>query len=235
MDKHHILVVDDNHINRLFFDSALKKLNYKVIIAENGHQAIDLCLQHTFDLILMDIRMDGIDGIETAAKIKAINSHHNTPILAISAERFEHDNYMQFENSILKPVSQELLKNTLAGYLTETNKINEGLNCFDHQQALEISHNDLEIVTKLRAMLVIQLSEDWQQIENLYNQKQWQSLNDYLHKVLGSAKVCAAMPLIHCIEQLKINIVQQQVNTESNQSLQKLKEVIDQIIIAADE
>lgn len=235
MDKHHILVVDDNHINRLFFESALIKLNYVVITAENGFRAIDLCQQHTFDLILMDIRMDGIDGIEAAAHIKTINANQNTPILAISAERFEHEDYKQFDNSILKPVSQERLKNTLARYLSVAIQNDENSAFFDQQQALEISHNDIGIVAKLRAMLVAQLNDDWQQIEHLYNQKDWQSLNDYLHKVLGSAKVCAAKPLTYHIEQLKNNVAQQPISKESKQSLQKLKEVIYQTISAAND
>ena len=75
MDKHHILVVDDNHINRLFFQSSLKKLNVQVKLAESGFDALEICRQQCFDLILMDIRMDGMDGMQTATAIKALKEH----------------------------------------------------------------------------------------------------------------------------------------------------------------
>jgi len=229
MDKHHILVVDDNHINRLFFESSLKKLGLRVSLAENGFQAIELCRQQNFALILMDIRMNGLDGIQTAAVIKALETHKNTPILAVSAERFDFEQHPEFDNSLLKPISQDELKRVLADYLTN---IQLSTNCFEESLALQISHQDSSIVNKLRKLLVDQLPEDWQHIERLYNEKKWAATGDNLHKLLGSAKICAATLLIQYIEKLKISVDLQQRDVEA---LQQLKAAIDKTIQVANQ
>ncbi|MGJ8663555.1 MAG: response regulator [Marinicella sp.] len=204
MDKHHILVVDDNHINRLFFESSLKKLNVSVKSAESGYQAIELCQLNTFDLILMDIRMNGMDGIETAAQIKTINTYSNTPILAVSAEHFNCRNHLDFVASILKPVSQEQLKHVIEMHLSKGQL--DVTPEFDHELALQISHDDNQIVQKLRTMYISQLPKDWQQIEKLHQSADRSGLDAYLHKMLGSAKVCAAALLIKRIEEIKTKL-----------------------------
>ena len=185
MDKNFILVVDDNHINRLFFESSFKKHGYQVCLAENGYQALDLCQDNTFAIILMDIRMDGMDGIQTATAIKKIPAQQRTPIIAVSAERFEWDKCPAFTNSLLKPISQDDIKHIITTYVSNNH-------VFDHECALEISHNDEEIVTKLRHMLVDQLPNDWQTIKRLHQDKNFRELDTTLHKVAGSARVCAA-------------------------------------------
>lgn len=206
MDKHHILVVDDNHINRLFFESSLRKLNLTVSLAENGFQAIEMCQQHCFDLILMDIRMDELDGIQTATAIKAFEPYKKTPILAISAERFEFRKYEEFVSSLLKPISQDELKRVLTTYLPEKPFDD---NYFDEELALQISHNDNHIVLKLRSLLIKQLPNDWLEIEHLYSNKDWSALDNSLHKLLGSAKICAASLMINHIKELKMRIKDQ--------------------------
>lgn len=224
MDKHHILVVDDNHINRLFFQSSLKKLNTRVSLAESGFEAVKICRQHSFDLILMDIRMDGMDGIEAAQIIKALEIHRNTPILAVSAERFEFEKHSTFKNSLLKPISQQDLKLIVDSYLTDRTK---DLVIFDEKSALKISHEDQNIVKKLRKLLIQQLADEWQQINYLFNNQNWSDLDNILHKLLGSARICAASLLINHIKKIKTQIK----NNQQNQiDLQQLKYAIDQTI-----
>lgn len=82
-----ILVVDDNAINRLLVQSLLEENGYKADTAIDGLQAIELVLRHRYDLILMDLMMPGMTGIETARRIRALGGKaHQTPIMALSAE-----------------------------------------------------------------------------------------------------------------------------------------------------
>lgn len=196
MDKQHILVVDDNHINRLFFESSLKKLGYQVTSAEDGYQALTLCDQYKFQLILMDIRMNGLDGIQTAHKIKQLEAYQDTIILAISAEGFDHQKHPVFESSLLKPIKIDCLKESLDKFLG----VNE---IFNNQLALKISHNDEEIVQKLRGLLIDQLPEEKNKLENSFVANNWRAIDDQLHQLLGSTKVCAATFLFKQIESTK--------------------------------
>ncbi len=189
-------MVDDNHINRLFFESSLKKHALLVTTADSGFQAVTLCQSQSFDLILMDIRMNGMDGIQTAAQIKQIPHCQSIPILAVSAEAFDHSKQADFADSMLKPINQENLAAVINKYLTLAP-------CFDQQQALQISHNDTAIVARLRQLFIAQLPADLAAIKQHHQNQQIEQLEAQLHKTLGAAKVCAASLLIEKIEQLK--------------------------------
>ncbi len=199
MDKNFILVVDDNHINRLFFESSFKKHGFQVFLAENGYQALDMCQERDFAIILMDIRMDGMDGIQAATAIKKIPAQQLTPIIAVSAERFDWENHPAFTNSLLKPISQDDIQHIITTYVNNNH-------VFDHKSALEISHNDEEIVAKLRHMLINQLPDDWQTIKRLHHNNNFLELDATLHKVAGSARVCAANLLVKQLELYKQNL-----------------------------
>ncbi len=209
MDRLHILVVDDNHINRLFFQSSLKKINCKVSTAEDGFVAIEFCESISFDLILMDIRMNGMNGIETAEHIKKLKTNKHTPIVAISAEAFDTKNHVEFSDSLLKPVKQELLATTLL-------KHTQSMSCFDHEKALGISHNNEDIVNNLRVMFIDQLRQFKSDIIEMNSQNDTSKMADTLHKLLGSARICAAELMVEKIKDLKTDV-------DANQTINEAK------------
>jgi len=73
MFKDKILVADDEQSMREFLDIMLKKEGYKVSLASNGEEVLNLAEKDIFDLILMDIRMPKLDGIAVLKKIKALS------------------------------------------------------------------------------------------------------------------------------------------------------------------
>ncbi|MCX7554145.1 response regulator [Marinicella sp. S1101] len=221
MDKPHILVVDDNHINRLFFESSIKKLGFAVSHVKDGFAAVAACETQQFDLILMDIRMDGMDGIQCAALIKQMKQHSKTPILAVSAEPFDHSNQDNFKGSLLKPVTQKQLQANLNQHLN-----NEQV--FDHQQALKVSHFDEEIVQKLRTLLLDQLPQEQLKISTAYEQKDWQKMNQLLHQLLGSSKICGARMLSTKITELQVFL--KKGKAVSSVMMSELDQVIDATI-----
>src|SRR5665647_1285731 len=84
-----ILLVEDNILNQRVVTFSLKKYNHEVVIANNGVEAIERFREHKFDVILMDIMMPVMDGIEATVKIREIESSDNlevrTPIIALTA------------------------------------------------------------------------------------------------------------------------------------------------------
>lgn len=218
MDKPHILVVDDNHINRLFFESSIKKLGFEVSHVKDGFAAVKACETKKFDVIMMDIRMDGMDGIQCAALIKQMAHHQNTPILAVSAEPFDHSNQDNFKGSLLKPVTQKQLQTSLNQHLRN------GL-VFDHQQALLVSHFDEEIVQKLRTLLIQQLPQEQLKINNAYEQNDWGQLSQLLHQLLGSAKICGAIMLSEQLSAIQDHLKKAQ--TVGVDMMSELNQIID--------
>jgi signal transduction histidine kinase/FixJ family two-component response regulator len=82
-----ILVAEDNAVNQHMIRTFLNKLDHSVEIAKDGQCAIDLLNTGDFDLILMDIRMPVMDGLEATASIRAMNDpNSNTPIIALTAD-----------------------------------------------------------------------------------------------------------------------------------------------------
>ncbi|MEO6596137.1 MAG: sigma-54 dependent transcriptional regulator [Planctomycetota bacterium] len=65
-----ILVVDDTDQNLTLIELYLRGTEFQVLTAASGHQAIELCMQHSFDLILLDVVMSGIDGFEVCRRLK---------------------------------------------------------------------------------------------------------------------------------------------------------------------
>lgn len=79
----HILVVDDNRINQKITQKILEKRQFKCSLADDGEQAITLVKENTFDLILMDIHMPKVDGVEATRQIRTFNKE--IPIVALTA------------------------------------------------------------------------------------------------------------------------------------------------------
>lgn len=80
-----VLVVDDNTVNRKVAEGFLQTLDIRVDEAESGEEAIVKAGETAYDLILLDHLMPGMDGIETATKLRALAICRTTPIIALTA------------------------------------------------------------------------------------------------------------------------------------------------------
>jgi len=83
-----VLVVDDDRQSRLYAQFTLLELNAQVITAPTGEAALAACAQQRFDLILMDIRMPDMDGLETTRRLRQQRAGLNTrtPIIGLTAD-----------------------------------------------------------------------------------------------------------------------------------------------------
>lgn len=93
--KVRILIVEDNDLNAKFAEIILKKYNVKVDFATNGKNAVEKFLKNDYDLILMDIQMPLMNGIETTAEIRKYEKQLSVKkpiiIIAVTAFALEHD------------------------------------------------------------------------------------------------------------------------------------------------
>lgn len=84
-----ILVVDDQEANRHLLEELLTLAGFEALIAGNGVEAVEVYKREKLDLILMDISMPVMDGMEAMKAIKAMNHGGKTPIIAVTASAFE--------------------------------------------------------------------------------------------------------------------------------------------------
>ncbi|MCX7788067.1 MAG: ATP-binding protein [Spirochaetes bacterium] len=104
-----ILMVEDNEMNRMVGEAMIQSLGWECIVASNGLEAINLLTNQPFDLVLMDIEMPEMDGIETAQRIRSGDAgqrNKGVPIVALSAH-------------ILPEIKQKTAAAGMNGYLTK--------------------------------------------------------------------------------------------------------------------
>jgi CheY-like chemotaxis protein len=79
-----VLVVDDIEANRYAFEAVLEK-EFDVVLAKSGREALDLCEKHDFAVVVLDVRMPGMDGFETAEVLRRREKTRLIPIVFTSA------------------------------------------------------------------------------------------------------------------------------------------------------
>ncbi len=103
-----ILVVDDEPINFILLKAILERSGYTAQYAEDGYKAIEMVKENDFQLIIMDIKMPKMNGVETSRQIKSINPQ--IKIIASSAIKALNDEeYSLFCNFISKPINRAQL------------------------------------------------------------------------------------------------------------------------------
>jgi signal transduction histidine kinase/ActR/RegA family two-component response regulator len=115
-----VLLVEDNTVNQLVAKRLLQAESCTIDIAQNGAEALDLLKDKSYDMVLMDIHMPGMDGLEATRQIRmqegSLNRH--IPIIALTADAMEQDISKAIEagmdDSISKPVRAVAIREKLA-------------------------------------------------------------------------------------------------------------------------
>jgi two-component system, cell cycle response regulator DivK len=123
MSGQRILVVEDNEKNMKLFRDVLQAKGYLTLEAGSGEQAVELATEHVPDLILMDVQLPGIDGIEALGRIRADERTEAIPVVALTAQAMagdrEHFLESGFDGYISKPVDVMEFIQTVANYLED--------------------------------------------------------------------------------------------------------------------
>ena len=104
-----VLVVEDNEKNMKLFRDVLLAAGYRTLEATTGGGAVALAAEHSPDLVLMDIQLPDIDGVEALARLRADGRTASVPVLALTAQTMDGDRERflaaGFDDYLSKPVN----------------------------------------------------------------------------------------------------------------------------------
>ena len=133
-----VLLVDDRPENLLTLEVVLEGLGQKLVRASSGSAALEAASRDRFAVILMDVRMPGLDGFETMAKLRETERSRRVPIIFVSAVAEEEHVVQSYAGGavdyISKPIDADALRSKVAVFV----------NLHQHELALEAIHQELE-------------------------------------------------------------------------------------------
>jgi PAS domain S-box-containing protein len=146
----HILVAEDNKANQFLIENNLKKLKATFHLVSNGLEAIEYLSSNSADIVLMDMRMPVVDGIEATKRIRRSKLHQNRPIIALTANADDKNKSICLANGmddfLAKPYSIEDLFTRIKSCLGEPTIMK--------QNQIDLTSNDDEFQIKLTKIFI---------------------------------------------------------------------------------
>ena len=213
-----ILLVDDTRMNILVVQNLLKKTQVRIDTASGGVEAIKLADENTYDLILLDQRMPGMDGTEALKHIRSLESAKNVsnPVICLTADaiRGAKERYIAegFTDYLTKPVEGRLLEKVLMTYLPEdkvqvyaSEKSEDDIYDpviteldkagFDTKKALVYTQQDIEFYKSILSDFAKDYKDRSSKLGDLYANKNWVDYSVIVHALKSNARTIGAMNL----------------------------------------
>jgi len=174
-DTPRILVVEDNMVNRKLAVALVQKWGFSPLVAEDGQEALTILEKEHVDLILMDVQMPVMDGLEATRAIRAREAERggHLPIVALTAHAYMSDRDKCFDagmdDFLTKPVDHRALHETILSLLRTSSEEIQSVTpgaaeaCrpqFDRQEALGRVDGDQELLEEIAA-LFLDSSNTW--------------------------------------------------------------------------
>jgi two-component system cell cycle response regulator DivK len=116
-----VLIVEDNELNMRLFNDLLERFGYRTVKTRDGAQAVPLAREHRPDLIVMDIQLPEISGLEITAKLKSDPQLKSIPVLAVTAFAMRGDEQRIRERGceayLSKPISVTKFLDTVRSFI----------------------------------------------------------------------------------------------------------------------
>lgn len=221
-----ILAVDDTPSNLLLLVTLLKQMGFETLQAVDGEEAVQLVKQQSVDLVLMDIQMPGISGVEATQKIRALGHQYRTlPIVATTAHAAieERSAWLQagINDILIKPINEQLLTNLLHRWLGSRFTLKQVLSpsliinhseeswqsCpVDHEMGVKLAIGKAEVADELLGLLLESLNESRDAIELALKDQDDPALLEAVHRLHGASRYCGVPDLAQTTEALETQL-----------------------------
>ncbi|UCE59809.1 MAG: response regulator [Phycisphaerales bacterium] len=220
-----ILLVEDNPINRTVVIRILEKCNHDVTTAEDGLRALALLEQQSFDLVLMDVQMPQMDGLEATRRIRADSRFCGLPIVAMTAHAMKGDRDrcldMGMDDYLTKPVSALELERMIEKWAADSRKPAKVVESnalesdfrgdgesvpetpVDIQKALDQLGGDRELFDEVFAAFLDNMPKILAELQSAVNAGDAWQVQFAAHSLKGSASNVCAEPTRQAAQQIE--------------------------------
>jgi hypothetical protein len=220
-----ILLVDDNKINRDVAREILKKSGCEVTEASNGATSLELAKENTFDLIIMDIQMPDMDGIE-AMKYMREQNKELPPIVAMTAYAMKEDEHRflkkGFDGYIAKPIRAASMIKKLNKWLLSGDKAEKGdKDLAQDEEAHILNRSVLESLRKIGGNELVEVTyaeffeeatELIEHINNSLTKSDYSSILAPLHTLKGNSGTLGADRLYNLSMKIETDLKDQKIS-----------------------
>lgn len=157
-NKPTLLIADDNKEIRDYMKALLSD-DYVIIEAADGNEALKMARTFHPDLVISDVMMPGIDGLELCAELKHNSATSQTPVIIVSAKALDEQKIEGYENGadsyITKPFSSKLLRTRIENLLSSRRKLKDSITGMQDvaEDPVGMSSSDQEFVERLRLII----------------------------------------------------------------------------------
>lgn len=236
-----VLVVDDTPSNLLLLVTLLNEMGFATLEATDGEKAVLCVEQQKVDLVLMDIHMPGISGVEATQQIRALGHQYRTlPIVATTAHAVveERSAWLQagINDVLIKPINEKLLTDLLQRWLGSRFSVDQARNLpyeinhseeswqscpVDHEMGIKLAIGKADIADELLGLLLASLNESRDAIELALKNQDDTALLEAVHRLHGASRYCGVPDLAQTTEALETQLKagQQQLVASSLEQL----------------
>lgn len=219
-----VLAVDDNDANLKLVMTLLEDCQLEAESASSGFEALSKARQKPFDLVFMDLQMPGMDGVETTARLREMDTgNHRTPIIALTAHALadeqERLTKQGFDGYMPKPISSGQLTEIIheyTGYICPKNSGNGRLpvpevrdtrralrpstrkmqqDCVSVEESIQLAAGKADLAEELFSMLLEQVHVDRARIPELWTSEHMDEVLECVHKLHGATRYCGVPEL----------------------------------------
>ena len=235
-----ILLVEDNDLNRIVAQDLLSFHNIKVTEANNGFQAIEELRKSSFDLILMDLQMPGMGGLE-ATKVIRKEMQLETPIIALTGNAFKAElelcELAGMNGYITKPYEEKVLLRAILKCLKLTDDVVEkseyksytNSKLYNLDYLSQFSHGSPDFIGDMIAAFVDQTPPAVKQIKAAWLEGDSATVKSVAHRIKSNVDMFGIDELKQDIRTIESSTVDDLTSPEFGQLIRKLEEIINKV------
>ncbi len=253
LGKLRVLMAEDNRLNQYVTEAMLQDWGFIVDLANNGKEALSLLTQFNYDIVLMDIQMPELNGVETTKLIRKLSDSRkaNVPIIALTANpsRTLHKKYLSegMSDLLIKPYKEETLFTKIAAQIKLTNPslitslqrprfptrrkpVSNNESLYDLSLLRNNVRNNEEFIKRMLDIFIDTIPPLIAQMLDHFNRNEIDSICSIAHKIKPTLDGAGIISLRETIRNIENFREKKRTRDQLGLDLNKLNEVIGKVI-----